>query len=76
MLLWLLCEFLTRIIRKSYFMKIRKRVKTSNIIAFSEIFFIGLTITTTLFYYFYSKGSLVNAELNRIENNSAQFSQV
>ena len=31
-------------------MKIRKRVKTSHIIAFSEIFFIGLTITTTLFF--------------------------
>ena len=56
-------------------MKIRKRVKTSHIIAFSEIFFIGLTITTTLFYYFYSKNSLVNAELNRIKNNSAQFSK-
>ena len=56
-------------------MKIRTRVKTSHIIAFSEIFFIGLTITTTLFYYFYSKNGLVNAELNRIENNSAQFSK-
>lgn len=56
-------------------MKIRKRVKTSNIIVFSEIFFIGLTITTTLFYYFYSKSGLVNAELNRIKNNSAQFSE-
>ena len=56
-------------------MKIRKRVKTSHIIAFSEIFFIGLTITTTFFYYFYSKNALVNAELNRIENNSAQFSK-
>lgn len=56
-------------------MKIRKRVKTSNIIAFSEIFFIGLTIITTLFYYFYSKNGLVYAELNRIKNNSAQFSK-
>lgn len=56
-------------------MKIRKRVKTSYIIAFSEIFFICLTITTTLFYYFYSKGGLVNTELNRIKNNSAKFSE-
>lgn len=56
-------------------MKIRKRVKTSYIIAFSEIFFICLTITTTLFYYFYSKSGLVNTELNRIKNNSAKFSE-